>query len=54
MLDTKEAWKIEKYGKYNLESIQKYYAYLITSQREKDKQRLEIVQRYIKDNNIKV
>ena len=25
VLDTKEAWKIEKYGEYNLQSIEKYY-----------------------------
>lgn len=25
VLDTKESWKIEKYGEYNLQSIEKYY-----------------------------
>ena len=54
IVDAKEDWKIEKYGKYNLESIKKYYDYLITSQREKDKIKLEIVQKYIKDNNINI
>ena len=27
VLDTKEDWKIEKLGEYNLESIKKYYSY---------------------------
>ena len=50
--DVKEDWKIEKYGKYNLESIPKYYSFLVTSDREKDKIKREIVEKYIKDNNI--
>lgn len=54
LLDTKEEWKIEKYDKYNLESIPKYYAFLKTSEREKDKIKLEIVQKYIKDTNINI
>ena len=54
VLDTKEEWKVEKYGKYNLESIPKYYQYLISSTREKDKVKLEIVEKYIKDNNISI
>lgn len=52
VLDTKEDWKIEKYGKYNLESIKKYYQYLMASNREKDKVKLEIVEKYINDNDI--
>lgn len=43
VLDTKEDWKIEKVGKYNLESLQKYFEYLKTSIREKDKIKYEIV-----------
>lgn len=54
VLDTKEEWKVEKYSKYNLESIAKYYKYLVSSTREKDKVKLEIVERYIKDNNITI
>lgn len=54
VVDTKDDWKIEKYGKYNLESIKKYYTYLITSTREKDKIKLKIVEKYIKDNNIAI
>lgn len=52
VLDTKDDWKVEKYGEYNLESIKRYYNYLITTRREKDKVKLEIVEKYIKDNNI--
>ncbi len=54
VVDTKDDWKIEKYGKYNLESIKKYYTYLITSTRKKDKIKLKIVEKYIKDNNIAI
>lgn len=51
VLDTKEDWKIEKYGKYNLESLEKYYEYLKTSKREKDKIKYEIVSKELKKNN---
>lgn len=53
VLDTKESWKIEKYGKYNLESIDKYLKYLETSTREKDKARIEIVKNYINSRYVK-
>ena len=43
VLDTKEDWKIEKYGKYNLESLEKYFEYLKISTKEKDKIKYEIV-----------
>ena len=43
VLDTKEDWKIEKYGKYNLESLEKYFEFLKNSDREKDKAKYEIV-----------
>ena len=43
VLDTKEDWKIEKYGKYNLESLEKYYEFLKNSTREKDKIKYDIV-----------
>lgn len=52
VLDTKEPWKIEKWGKYNLESIPKYFEYLKKSTRPKDKIRYDIVKEYIKANNI--
>jgi len=34
-------------SKYNLESIKRYYTYLISS-------KIEIIEKYIKDNNINV
>lgn len=49
-LDIKEEWKIERYEDYNLENINKYYAYLKQSDREKDKLRIPLVEDYIKNN----
>ncbi len=49
MLDTKEDYKIEKAGKYQLESLKKYFEYLKTSDREKDKIRYEIVKKALKE-----
>lgn len=48
VVDTKEPWKIEKYGKYNLQSIEKYYEFLKQSNREKDKKRIPLIEEYIK------
>lgn len=48
ILDTKEPWKIEKFGKYNLQSIEKYYEFLKESNREKDKARIPLVEEYMK------
>lgn len=45
VLDTKEPYKVEKYGKYNLESLEKYYNFLKNSKREKDKIKFEIVKK---------
>lgn len=47
VLDTK-AWEIEKVGKYNVESITKYYEHLKSSTREKDKIKRKIVEDYLK------
>lgn len=47
VLDTKEPWKIENHGKYQLENIEKYFKYLESSIREKDKIRYEIVKEYM-------
>ena len=44
-LDIKEDWKIEKYGNYNLESLEKYMLYLRNSKRGKDKIRYQIVEK---------
>lgn len=49
VLDTKEDWKIEKYGEYNLQSIEKYYDFLKNSNREKDKARIPLVEEYMKN-----
>lgn len=49
VLDTKEDWKIEKYGEYNLQSIEKYYEFLKNSNREKDKARILLVEEYMKN-----
>lgn len=49
ILDTKEPWKIEKFGEYNLESIEKYYEFLKESNREKDKARIPLVEEYMRN-----
>lgn len=43
VLDTKEDWKVEKFGDYYLESLEKYFEFLKTSNREKDKVKYDIV-----------
>lgn len=49
ILDTKEPWKIEKFGEYNLQSIEKYYEFLKESNRDKDKARIPLVEEYMKN-----
>ena len=49
VLDIKEDWKIEKCEDYNLESLEKYFEYLKTSEREKDKIRYDIVKRELEN-----
>ena len=49
ILDTKEPWKIEKFGEYNLQSIEKYYEFLKESNREKDKARISLVEEYMRN-----
>ena len=51
VLETKEDWKIEKFGQYYLQSIQKYYDLLKNSNREKDKARIPLVEEYMKNRN---
>ncbi len=48
IVDTKEPCKIEKYGDYNLQSIKTYYDFLKESNREKDKVRIPIIEKYMK------
>lgn len=47
IIDTKEDWKIEKCGEYNLQSIEMYYEYLKGSNREKDKARIGLIEEYM-------
>lgn len=49
VVDTKETLKIEEYEGYNLQSIEKYYDFLINSHREKDKARIPLVEEYMKN-----
>ena len=48
IIDTKENWKIEQYEGFNLQSIEKYYEFLKSSTREKDKQRIPLIEEYMK------
>lgn len=50
VLDTKEDCKIEKYGDYNLQSLEKYYEFLKSSSREKDKERIPLIEEYLISN----
>lgn len=50
-LDVMEDWKVEKYGEYYLESFEKYFEYLKTSTREKDKIKYEIVKKQLELRN---
>lgn len=45
VVDIKEDWKIEEYEGYNLQSLEKYFDYLSSSTREKDKIRYDIVKK---------
>jgi len=54
VLDSKEEWKVEKYGEYNLQSIEMYYEFLKKSDREKDKNRIPLVEEYLKNNKSNV
>ena len=43
VVDTKEPYKIEKYGKYNLLSLEAYFDFLKNSKREKDKVKYDLI-----------
>lgn len=49
VLDTKDEWKVERFGEYNLQSIEAYYDFLKRSVREKDKARIPLVVEYMKN-----
>lgn len=49
VLDTKDEWKVERFGEYKLQSIEAYYDFLKRSVREKDKARIPLVVEYMKN-----
>lgn len=49
LVDAKEDWKIEKVGDYYVESLAKYFEYLKSSTRGKDKIKYEIVRRKLEE-----
>lgn len=51
VLDTKEPYKIEKFGEYYFQDIYDYYNFIKNSNREKDKKRIPLIENYI--NTIK-
>lgn len=51
VVDEKMPYNIEKNGKYNLESLPKYFKYLEKSNREKDKIKYEIVKKQLEYND---
>lgn len=53
IVDSKEPWKIEEYDGFNLQSLEMYYEYLKNSNREKDKARISLVEKYINKSNNK-
>lgn len=48
VLETKEEWKIERFGQYSLQSIEMYYDFLKSSDREKDKAGIPLIVEYMK------
>ena len=51
VLDDKD---VEKVGDINVESINRYYNYLLQSNREKDKKRIPLIEKYIKTKKDKI
>lgn len=49
VFDTKDEWKVERFGEYNLQSIEAYYDFLKRSVRKKDKARIPLVVEYMKN-----
>ena len=47
VLDTKEPYKIEKFGEYYLQDIYDYYNFIKNSNRERDKKRIPLIENYI-------
>lgn len=51
VLDDKD---VEKVGDINVENINRYYNYLLQSNREKDKKRIPLIEKYIKTKKDKI
>lgn len=51
VVDHKDNSTIEKHGNYYLESLPKYFDFLKSSMREKDKVKYEIVKEHLEKNN---
>jgi len=49
VIDTKD---VEKVNHYYVENINRYYNYLLQSEREKDKKRIPLVEEYLKKHQI--
>ena len=47
ILSIKDDYKVEKVGKYNLQSLQDYFDYLDKTKREKDKEKYKIVKKLL-------
>ena len=45
--DTKDDYKVEKVGKYYLQSLEYYYEYLDSTKRDKDKEKYKIVKKIL-------
>ena len=45
--DTKDDYKVEKVGKYYLQSLEYYYEYLDGTKREKDKEKYKIIKKIL-------
>ena len=50
VVDEKNEAKVEQFGEYNLQNIYCYYDFLLHSKRLKDKERIPLVEEYIKTN----
>ena len=47
VLDMKDDSKVERFGKYNLQRVEKYYDFMISTNREKDKKKIELLKKYL-------
>ena len=47
VIEEKEEWKIEKIGEYYIQSLERYYEFLKSSNREKDNQRMVLIEKHL-------